>query len=102
MSIKIGIGGTTTLYSTTLSTMDSDVRVNLDRVSTTATAVGTTLASAGVDNINIQLTATRNYVSQMSVQEIDTLLEELDQRENYIETLKEDNVKIKTIGTKKL
>lgn len=101
MNINIGLGDTTTLYSTTLSTVDSDNKVRVDRLSTTATSIGTTLSASGVDDIHIQLNATRNYVSQMSTEEIDNLLNELDERELSIEN-KEENVKVKTIGTKKI
>lgn len=103
MRTNFGLGDTTSLYcgvNTTSSTIDSDSRIDIDKLSTTATGIGTTLSATGVNDIHIQLAATRNYVSQMSIEEIDTLLLQLDDREEFI--LEEENVKVKTIGSKKI
>ena len=100
MKSVLGIGDTTSLYctlNTTSSTLDENSRVDIDRLSTTATGLATSLSSIGVSEINIQLAATRSYVSQMSNQELDELLIQLDEREN---TLSIEGQKVKTIGKK--
>ena len=100
MKSVIGMGDTTSLYctfNTTSSTLDENTIVDIDKLSTTATGIATTLSSMGVNEINIQLAATRSYVSQMSNQELDKLLIQLDEREN---TLFSENQKVKTLGRK--
>ena len=106
MNINFGLLETTSLYcitGTTSSTIDREkLPIDYDNLSTIATSVATTLSVGGVNNINIQLESTRNYVSQMSVQELDDILVSIEERENNIIDNANESVKVKTLGSKKI
>jgi hypothetical protein len=46
------------------------------------------------------MSATRDYVSSMSIQEIDQLLIQIDERENQIIDVSEEAPKVKTLGSR--
>ena len=95
---------TTTLACLGTSTTETfcDSNGNIDKgtlESLLTTSVTTATSSIGPD-VNIRLDATRDYVSSMSVQEIDQMLIELDNQEKEIALMVDEPVKVKTIGSK--
>lgn len=72
----------------------------LKSVFTTSVTTATSSISSKSPNINVRLDATRDYVSSMSIQEIDKMLVEIDEYEQQILNAVENTEKVKTIGTK--
>lgn len=91
---------TTTLGTTTTSVVDREGRVDRDALTTTATSASTTLSTSGVNQVNIQLQATRDYISQMSEEELNTMLLQMDEREQDILNAVDEVSKVKKIGTR--
>lgn len=92
------------LSSTTTGIAKGDIEVNPSALSTTASTASTSLTSMPV-NVDIQIGATRDYVSAMSVQEIDEMISMIDEKEAIM--LNENDsiiigepVKVKTLGSR--
>ena len=102
--MALSFSDTTTLACLGTSTTEtfSDRNGNIDKgtlESLLTTSVTTATSSIGLD-VNIRLDATRDYVSSMSVQEIDQMLVELDEQENEILNTVDETAKVKTIGSR--
>lgn len=95
---------TTTLAALGTSTIetfsDNNGKVDSGTLETLLTTSVTTATSSIGPDVNIRLDATRDYVSSMSVQEIDQMLIELDNQEKEIVLMVDEPVKVKTIGSK--
>lgn len=91
---------TTTLGCTTTSVIDNEGHVDKDALTTTATSASTTLTANGVDQVNIQLQSTRDYISQMSEEELNTLLFQIDEREMDVLVAVDEVSKVKKLGSK--
>ena len=79
---------------------DNAGRISAGAVKSLFTASVTTATSSIGPDINIKVNATRNYVSSMSIQEIDQLLLEIDQQESDIALDNIDAPKVKTLEKK--
>ena len=102
--MALSFSDTTTLVCLGTSTTEtfSDINGNIDKgtlKSLLTTSVTTATSSIGPD-VNVRLDATRDYVSSMSIQEIDQMLIELDNHEREILTAVDEPLKVKTIGSK--
>lgn len=101
---KVNFGDLTTLVSLqtslTESIADASGDINKNTVESLFTTTVSTATTSMAPDINVRLDATRDYVSSMSVQEIDQMLVELDEQENKILNAVDETAKVKTLGSK--
>ena len=103
---------TTTLCcvgSTTTGIIKGDIEISPSALSTTASTAATALTSIPI-NIDVQIGATRDYVSAMSVEQIDNMIAMIDEKEAIMlnepdsitieEPVIDNHVKVKTLGSK--
>ena len=88
-----------TLGTTTSTLCDGEVKVSSDDIATTLTTTITSATTNGGPIVEVHAAAARDYVSSMSVEEIDDLLLEIDEREASIEQVDSSLVKVKKLGS---
>lgn len=102
--MALGFSDSTTLVclGTTSTELFSDRDGNIDKntVETLFTTTVSTVTTSIAPDTNARLDATRDYVSSMSVQEIDQMLLELDEKEIEILNAVDETAKVKTLGSK--
>ena len=90
--MDISIGSLLSLGSTTTSTNDG-VRISNEEIATTLTSTISTATTSGGINIEVHAATARDYVSSMSVEEIDQLLLDIDEQESKLELVESPKVK---------
>ena len=95
--MDISIGSLLSLGSTTTSTNDG-VRISNEEIATTLTSTISTATTSGGINIEVHAAAARDYVSSMSVEEIDQLLLDIDEQESKLGLV--ESPKVKQLGKK--
>ena len=95
--MDISVGTLLSLGTTTTSTNDG-IRISNEEIATTLTSTISTATTSGGINIEVHAAAARDYVSSMSVEEIDQLLLEIDEQESKLELV--DSPKVKQLGMK--
>lgn len=86
------------LGSSTTSFVDEGIYIDKESLLTTlSTSISSALTTNGPD-INIRLDATRDYISSKSVQELDSILLMIDERENEIIKTIDEVPKVKKMG----
>jgi hypothetical protein len=95
--MDISVGTLLSLGTTTTSTNDG-IRISNEEIATTLTSTISTATTSGGINVEVHAAAARDYVSSMSVEEIDQLLLEIDEQESKLELV--DSPKVKQLGMK--
>ena len=95
--MDISVGTLLSLGTTTTSTNDG-IRISNEEIATTLTSTISTATTSGGINIEVHAAAARDYVSSMSIEEIDQLLLEIDEQESKLELV--DSPKVKQLGMK--
>lgn len=97
--MEISLGSLFTLGTTTTTTTnDGGTYVSNDGIATTLTSTISTAATNSGPVVVIHAAAARDYVSSMSVEEVDTLLMQIEEREAEL-SFDNGDVKVKKIGT---
>jgi len=94
--MEISIGTLLSLGSTTSTTNDG-AHISNDEIATTLSTTVSTASTSGSVKIEVHAEAARDYVSTMSVEEIDKLLLEIDEQEVVLNSAGDQ--KVKKIGT---
>lgn len=95
---SINLGTLCTLGSTTTSTCGDDgIRISSDEIATTLTSSITTATTSSGPIVNVYASSARDYVSSMSVEEIDSLISQIDEKEEVL--THEEGAKVKKLGT---
>lgn len=95
--MDISVGTLLSLGTTTTSTNDG-IHISNEEIATTLTSTISTATTSGGINVEVHAAAARDYVSSMSVEEIDQLLLEIDEQEIKLELV--DSPKVKQLGMK--
>ena len=95
--MDISVGTLLSLGTTTTSTNDG-IHISNEEIATTLTSTISTATTSGGFNVEVHAAAARDYVSSMSVEEIDQLLLEIDEQESKLELV--DSPKVKQLGMK--
>lgn len=95
--MDISVGTLLSLGTTTTSTNDG-IHISNEEIATTLTSTISTATTSGGINVEVHAAAARDYVSSMSVEEIDQLLLEIDEQESKLELV--DSPKVKQLGMK--
>ena len=105
--MALSFSDTTTLVCLGTSTTEtfSDRNGNIDKdtlesLFTTSVTTATSSMAGESPDVVVRLDATRDYVSSMSIQEIDQMLLELDNHEKEILAAVDETAKVKAIGSK--
>ena len=94
--MDISIGTLLSLGTTTTTTNDG-VHISNDDIATTLTSTISTASTSGGFKVEVHAAAARDYVSSMSVEEIDQLLLDIDEQESKLELV--DTPKVKQLGS---
>ncbi|MBQ7105504.1 MAG: hypothetical protein IJN90_06570 [Bacilli bacterium] len=95
--MDISLGTLISLGTTTTSTNDG-IYISNDDIATTLTSTISTATTSGGPIIEVHAAAARDYVSSMSVEEIDTMLMQIEEKEMEL-SFDGDNVKVKKLGS---
>lgn len=94
--MDISIGTLLSLGTTTTTTNDG-VHISNDEIATTLTSTISTASTSGGFTVEVHAEAARDYVSSMSVEEIDQLLLDIEEQESKLV----ESPKVKKIGVYK-
>ena len=90
--------GTLRSWGTTTTSTNDGIHISNEEIATTLTSTISTATTSGGINVEVHAAAARDYVSSMSVEEIDQLLLEIDEQESKLELV--DSPKVKQLGMK--
>ena len=93
--MDISVGTLLSLGTTTTTTNDG-VHISNDDIATTLTSTISTASTSGGFTVEVHAEAARNYVSSMSIEEIDQLLLDIDEQASKLDV--EDMPKVKQLG----
>ena len=93
--MDISVGTLLSLGTTTTSTNDG-IHISNEEIATTLTSTISTASTSGGFTVEVHAEAARNYVSSMSIEEIDQLLLDIDEQESKLDV--EDMPKVKQLG----
>ena len=93
--MDISVGTLLSLGTTTTTTNDG-VHISNDDIATTLTSTISTASTSGGFTVEVHAEAARNYVSSMSIEEIDQLLLDIDEQESKLDV--EEMPKVKQLG----
>ena len=93
--MDISVGTLLSLGTTTTTTNDG-VHISNDDIATTLTSTISTESTSGGFTVEVHAEAARNYVSSMSIEEIDQLLLDIDEQESKLDV--EEMPKVKQLG----
>lgn len=89
-----------TLGTTTTTTCGDDgIHLSSDEVATTLTSSISTASTNSGPIVQVHAAAARDYVSSMSVEEIDAMISQIDERTIELDGINNDSPKVKTIGS---
>ncbi|MBE6150296.1 MAG: hypothetical protein E7162_00555 [Firmicutes bacterium] len=94
--MDISVGTLLSLGTTTTTTNDG-VHISNDDIATTLTSTISTASTSGGFTVEVHAESARNYVSSMSVEEIDQLLLDIDEQESKLGFV--DTPKVKQLGS---